>query len=66
MQSRNHSVNNITCLLIKNHAEYNHLKSSLEKCHSLLSSTVGDAAINTGTKETALGIIIDSAWFFIS
>lgn len=49
-----------------NHAEYDHLKSSLEKCHSLVSSTVGDAPIDISAKETSLGIIIDSAWFFIS
>ena len=49
-----------------NHAEYIHVKSNLEKRHSLVSSTIGDASINTSTKETLLGIVIDSAWFFIS
>ena len=45
---------------------YNHLKTNPGKCHLLLSSktptniSIGDASIKTSTKETLLGILIDS------
>ena len=45
---------------------YNHLTANPEKCHFLLSSgtptdvSIGDASLTTRTKETLLGILIDS------
>ena len=45
---------------------YNHLKANPGKCHLLLSSTapadltIGDTSITKSTKETLVGIIIDS------
>ena len=45
---------------------YNHLKANPGKCHLLLSSTapadltIGDTSITKSTKETSVGIIIDS------
>ena len=50
--------------------QYNHLKANPGKCHLLLSSktptdtSVGDASIKTSTKETLLGILIDSELSF--
>ena len=49
---------------------YNHLKANPGKCHLLLSSktptavSVGDASLKTSTKETSLGILIDSELSF--
>ena len=46
--------------------QYNHLKANPRKCHLLLSSktptdaSIGDASLATRTKETLLGILIDS------
>ena len=46
--------------------QYNHLKANPGKCHLLLRSKIptdvsaGDASIKTSTKETLLGILIDS------
>ena len=46
--------------------QYYHLKTNPRKCHLLLSSktptdvSIGDASIKTNTKETLLGILIDS------
>ena len=50
--------------------QYNHLKANPGKCHLLLSSktptdvSIGDASIKTSTKETLLGILIDSELSF--
>ena len=50
--------------------QYNHLKAIPGKCHLLLSSktptevSIGDASIKTNTKETLLGILIDSELSF--
>ena len=50
--------------------QYNHLKANLGKCHLLLSSktatdiSIGDASLKTSTKETLLGILIDSELSF--
>ena len=49
---------------------YNHLTANPEKCHFLLSSrtptdvSIGDASFTTRTKETLLGILIDSELSF--
>ena len=46
--------------------QYNHLKANPGKCHLLLNPktptdvSIGDASIKTSTKETLLGILIDS------
>ena len=46
--------------------QYNDLKANPRKCHLLLSSktptdaSIGDASLATRTKETLLGILIDS------
>ena len=50
--------------------QYNHLKANPAKCHLLLSSKtptyvpIGDVPIKTSTKETLLGILIDSELSF--
>ena len=50
--------------------QYNHLKANPGKCHLLLSSktptdvTIGYASIRTSTKETLLGVLIDSELSF--
>ena len=50
--------------------QYNHLKANPGKCHLILNSktptdvSVGDASIKTSTKETLLGILIDSELSF--
>ena len=50
--------------------QYNHLKANPGKCHLLLSFktptdvSIGDVSINTSTKETFLGILIDSELSF--
>ena len=50
--------------------QYNHLKANLGKCHLLLSSktptdaSIGDASLKTSSKETLLGILIDSELSF--
>ena len=49
---------------------YNHYKANPGKCHLLLSSktptdvSIGDASLKTSTKETLLGILIDSELSF--
>ena len=50
--------------------QYNHLRAIPGKCHLLLSSKtptdefIGDASLTTSTKETLLGILIDSELSF--
>ena len=50
--------------------QYNHLKANPGKCHLLLSSktptdvSIGDTSLKTSTKETLLGILIDSELSF--
>ena len=50
--------------------QYNHLKANPGKCHLLLSSktptdvSIDDASIKTSTKETLIGILIDSELSF--